>query len=419
MPLPLALYSAASRLAGPMLGRRAAGRLAAAGVPSGRLAERRGRAGLKRPDGPVIWLHGASVGEGVALLPLVARLQGRVTCLVTTGTAASAEVLARRLPEGAIHQFAPIDTPSATRRFLDHWRPAALVLSESEIWPSWLAAVRGRGIPAALVGARLSDGSLRGWSRFPLSAAWLFGGLALVQPQSAAIGGQLAMIGVRPEALRPPADLKAAAPPLPGGDAPALAPRLAGRPVWAMLSTHAGEEALALAAHEEVLREHPGALLLLAPRHPDRFDTVADEIGGALPLARRSRGEVPGPDVPVWLCDTLGEIGTWLHLAQVVALAGSWRGAGGHNPWEPARLGRGVLHGPDIANAASAHAALAEAGGAREVPADGIGAAVSALLGDAPARAAFDAAALTVAERQGADVDSLAEEILSLAERAG
>ena len=165
-PLLLSVYRAATRLAEPAGPRFLRWRLGRGKEDPARIGERLGRAGLPRPDGPLVWLHGASVGEGVALLPLVEALAaGGHRLLVTTGTVNSARVLAGRLPEGTIHQFAPLDLPGAVRRFVAHWRPALAVFAESELWPNMLGELDRAGVPFALVNARMSARSARRWIR--------------------------------------------------------------------------------------------------------------------------------------------------------------------------------------------------------------------------------------------------------------
>ncbi|KIQ68361.1 3-deoxy-D-manno-octulosonic acid transferase [Wenxinia marina] len=412
MTLLLSLYRGAADLAAPLAARRVAGRLRAQGVAGRRPWERLGHATQPRPDGPLIWMHGASVGESLSALPLAAALQAErpdLNILVTSGTASSADILSRRLPAGMLHQFAPLDSRPVLRRFLDHWRPDALVLAESEIWPQTILACAARGIPVALVGARLSDGSLRGWARAPRTARAIFSRLALVSAQTAATADALEALGA-PSAF-PPVDLKAAADP-PPGDAVPLAAALGDRPVWAAVSTHPGEEEIALAAHRTVLARHPAALLLLVPRHPERADAIAARTD--LPFARRSAGTVPATDHAVWLCDTLGETGLWFRLADPVFLGGSLVPVGGHNPWEPAALGRAPLHGPHVDSAATAWATLAAAGAATGVSADTLGPTVADLLADPARRHAAGAAARRTADAARGDVATLARAILDL-----
>jgi 3-deoxy-D-manno-octulosonic-acid transferase len=421
--LALSLYLAASRIAGPVAGLWLARRAARGREDPVRLTERMGWAGAARPQGQLVWLHGASIGEGLSMLPLIAELRRQapgVGCLVTTGTVSSGRQLADLLPEGCIHQFAPVDTSTAVRRFLDHWRPDLAIWVESEFWPGLMSTTARRGVPMMLVNARVSARSARRWARVPGMAAAMVRLFRYVVTQDAATAGRLVAMGADPARVRQGGNLKALTP-VPGCDAAELE-RLrmafAGRPVWLAASTHAPEEAAAAVAHRAAVGSLPGLLTILAPRHPERGGEIADLLAGqGLLVARRSRGETPEPLTEVWLADTLGEMGLWLRLAQATFVGGSIAPVGGHTPFEPAALDSAILHGPQTGNFAPAYAALDGAGGAREV-ADGaeMGAAIVALLGsEAPRRAMADAAK-AVRKRQQPDLAALAREGLGMME---
>jgi len=347
--LPLALYGLATRLAEPFAAGVLRRRAAAGREDPARIGERLGRAGQPRPKGPLVWLHGVSVGESVSLLALVEGLRARrpdLTLLVTSGTRTSADLLARRLPAGVIHQYVPVDAPRAAARFLDHWRPGLAVFAESELWPNLILAARRRGTRLALVSARITEGTAGAWRRAPSTARRLLSAFDLVLPQDRASAGRLTALGA---ACGRELNLKRAGAPLPFD--PAELARLQGlakgRPVVLAASTHPGEEALLAGAAEGL-----GALLVIAPRHPDR----GPEIAAALGAPRRALGQDPGPGDPAWIADTLGEMGLLFRLADVVVMGGSFPGGiGGHNPLEPARLGAPVITGPDIANAADVY----------------------------------------------------------------
>ena len=174
--LPLALYAAATGLLEPLAPALLRRRALSGKEDAGRTGERLGRPVVGRPAGGLVWLHGVSVGEGLSLLPLIEALRTRrpdLSLLVTSGTVTSAEVLAKRLPKGVIHQFAPIDAPGAVARFLDYWRPAAALLVESELWPNLILAAKDRGVRLALISARITEKSAEGWSRAPATAGAL------------------------------------------------------------------------------------------------------------------------------------------------------------------------------------------------------------------------------------------------------
>ncbi len=364
-----------------------------------RLGERTGQASLPRPDGPLVWLHAVSVGETTAVLPLAARLAGERPVLLTTGTVTSAGLVAARAPAGVLHQYAPLDAPPFLARFLDHWRPVAALFAESEIWPAAIAAAARRAIPFAVVNARLSERSFRGWRRAGPLARPLFGALRLVAAQSRDDAARWRALGA--PSVHETGNLKGDVAPLPAdGDALArLADAVAGRPVLLAASTHPGEEALVLAARERLARERPELLLVLVPRHPERGPEVAALAAGAGAVAVRSRAELPGPKTAVYVADTLGELGLFYRLAPVVVLGGSFAPVGGHNPYEPARLDCAILTGPAVHNFRDVFAALFAAGGAASVAdAAALAAAASRLLDDPHAAAAMAAHARSVAE---------------------
>ena len=346
-PLPLRLYAAAMTIAeplGPWLLRRRARR---GKEDPARLTERFGQASASRPEGPLVWIHAVSVGESLSHLPLVERFRTErpeVNLLVTSSTPTSAELLARRLPPGVIHQFAPIDAPGAVRDFLGHWRPDLGILVESELWPNLLHAAHGRGARLALIGARISARSASGWARAPAAVHALLGVFDVIYAQDLETRAFIEAHGAHVDGQL---DLKRLAEPLPF-DEPTLAAlkaETAGRPVLLAASTHAGEEALIAGAAAGI---RPQPLLIVVPRHPERGAEAASALTlHGLRVARRSQGQTPGPEVQAYVADTLGELGVFYRLAHVAVLGGSFvEGLAGHNPLEPARLGVPVIAGP-------------------------------------------------------------------------
>lgn len=371
---PLALYGALARFPAPPLARWWLARRAQRGKEDPtRLHERFGRPSLPRPVGALVWLHAASVGESLSLLPLIAGLRKSrpdLEILVTTGTLTSARLMAERLPEGAAHQFAPIDTAPAISAFLDYWRPTLLALTESELWPTMLREARRRGVSTVLLSARVSETSARNWRWAPRSIRALLGCFDLILPQTEAIAERFAALGAAPGSLRVAGALKEAATPLPVAEEEleALRAVLGARPRWLAASTHPGEEAPAIEAHVALKETRPRLLTLIAPRHPHRAEAVAamvEERG--LRLKRRSDGDWPDDATEVYLIDTLGELGLWYRLAPIVFLGGSLAPVGGHNPLEPARLGAAILHGPNVHNFLEDFRRLKGADAAQEV----------------------------------------------------
>lgn len=351
-----------------------------------RIEERRGVAGLPRPEGRLAWLHGASVGEGLALLPVVERLTGKgFHVLVTTGTVTSARILAQRLPAGATHQFAPLDAPAFIARFLDHWRPDLFILAESEIWPNTICAVQERGIPITLVNARLSPRSFGRWRRFPGFISTLLGKIDLCLAQSQDDAARLLQLGApRVDAI---GNLKYDVEPPPADPVrlDELARQIGPRPVWIAASTHPGEEALAFRAHKAVAARFPNLLTVLAPRHPHRGPEIAAEAQAAgLQAALRSRGEPITRATQVYIGDTIGELGLFYRLSSVIFMGKSLAGHGGQNPIEPAKLGSAILHGPHIGNFIDVYGALDSHGGAVAVKdVDALATQLEALFTDA------------------------------------
>ena len=374
-------------------------RLADGKEDEARLDERRGIASLPRPDGPLIWFHAASVGESVSLLEMIRRMgeeRDDLSFLVTTGTVTSAGVLSGRLPPRTLHQYVPLDVRPWMRRFLDHWAPQVAVLAEGEIWPALLHETHARGIPIALINARMTDEARRRWRWGKGAARSLMARIAHVQAQDDATAERLTSLGLPSERIEVTGTLKEGSAALPHDEDERrrLAEALRGRPCWLAASTHEGEEAMAAHAQAEATRAWHRLLLILAPRHPER----ADAIDGALRekgwrVARRSAGEEIAPDTQIYLADTMGEMGLWYRLCPVSFVGGSLVPVGGHNPFEPAALGSAILHGPNVANFADIYARLAEAGAARRVETpNGLGPAlVAALEPDEAARLAHAA----------------------------
>ncbi len=372
-PTPLLrLYRGLTGAIAPLAYRKVAAKLRAQDVPEERIAETRGQASLPRPGGTLVWFHAASVGESLSVLTLITRLTDRhpdLQVLITSGTATSAALIARRLPPRCRHQFAPLDTPSAVAAFYDHWCPAAGVFVESELWPNMLREGQARGVRLALLNARMSAKSVRGWQKWPATARAVLGTFDILIAQNDSNAENLAAMGAPRDRIRRGTNLKALSAPLPV-DAEALAglqAALGDRPVWLASSTHEGEEGIVLAAHKTLLGDHRDLCLLLIPRHPERGTAVAALIADAgLRFARRSAGEMPRDDHTVYLADTLGETGTFYAAAPIVFVAGSLKPIGGHNPFEPAQAGAAILTGPHRANFAETYDALLAGGAATE-----------------------------------------------------
>lgn len=374
MSLGLSLYAGVMRgvhgFAPGLLRRRAArGKEDAA-----RLPERLGQASLPRPEGALVWFHGVSVGESLSVLPLINQLlieRPGLSVLMTTATKASADILKQRLPEGVLHQYAPIDTPQAVRVFLDHWQPQLAVFIESDIWPNILRALDRRGVERLLLSARITEKTARGWKRLPGAVRELLSGYGLIMAQDGLSDQRLRAAGPEVAArLGPVANLKALGTPLADEveKRQLLRARFGARKVLLAASTHPGEENLIAHALGPVLTES-GALLVLVPRHPVRAEDIRSDLEVfGFTVAQRSREDPVLPDTRIYLADTLGELGVFFRLADLVIMGGSFgRNIGGHNPLEAARLGKAVITGPDLFNWDGVYRDMFEAGCAFKV----------------------------------------------------
>ena len=344
------------------------------------------------PQGVAVWVHAVSVGESLAALPLIRRLidiHGEHRVWVTATTPTGSERVIEALGQRVIHTYAPYDLPSVVSRFLDRVRPAEVVIMETELWPSLFRELSRRRIPLVIANARLSPDSFRRYSRVSGFAHSVLGDTTLVAAQSELDATRFRDLGA-PNVIvlgnlkfdvDPPMEQLTAG--------RALRARLGeSRPVWIAASTHEGEESAALAAHALIREQHPDAMLILVPRHPQRFDEVARVVEkSGLGFERRS---ALSPDVPaaVLLGDSLGEMWMYLAAADVAFVGGSLVDIGGHNVLEPAALALPVLFGPHMHNFLAARELLLEAGAAEQLD-EGtqLPHHVLSLLSDAPRRA--------------------------------
>jgi 3-deoxy-D-manno-octulosonic-acid transferase len=409
----LRAYRALSLALSPAIGLYLARRLKRGKEDPERFPERKGLASRPRPEGPLVWVHAASVGEAVSMLSLIDRLlveRPRLRVLVTTGTVTSARLLATRLPaDRAWHQYVPVDQPHYVRRFLDHWRPDLALWVESELWPNLLAEAERRQIPRLLVNGRMSRNSFGRWRRVPGLVGPLLKGFALCLAQDQVQAERFAALGAADASTV--GDLKAAAAPLPvdEGAFRDLAAQCAHRPLWLAASTHEGEEDVAALAHRTLARTHRSLLTVIAPRHPVRAEEILAMLKGrGLKVARRSKGERIEAQSDIYLADTLGELGLFYRLAGIAFVGGSITRKGGHNPLEAALLDCAILHGPDMSNCAAMARALASVGATITVS-DGpsLAAAVGRLLDDPVERAARAAAAAGLAAHNRDVLDAL------------
>ena len=407
-PISLIGYRLASLAATPLAGPILSLRLRRGKEDPKRIKERRGVAGLARPPGPLVWLHGASVGEAAALMPFVERIaRSGASALVTTTTVTSAAMLAKRLPPGAFHQYAPLDSPMFVRRFIKSWRPDAALVAESELWPNMIVELKRSGSRLAMVNGRISERSFRRWRRAPRFIAALLQDFDLCLARSEGDGERLTALGA-PNVMVA-GDIKFDAPTLPADrrELAELSGLTSGRQLWIAASTHEGEELIAAAAHQRLARVFPDALTLIAPRHPERGEAILRQLEAqGLICALRSRREAIRPETSVYICDTIGELGLFYRLAGVVFVGKSFVAGGGQNPIEPARLASAILHGPMVSNFSDAYAGLDRSGGALAVqrPED-LGETLVALFANASRLRAMARAAGETVEAQAGAVD--------------
>ena len=386
-----------------------------------RVDERLGLTTVARPAGDLVWLHGVSVGETLSLLPVVERIRRQrpdLTILVTSGTLTSAQLLAQRLPAGVIHQFAPVDGPGAVAAFLDHWQPSLAVFVESELWPNLILEARRRGVKLVLASARITEKTVEGWRRFPGAVRRILSAFDRILPQDETSAARLNSLGARIDG-HVNLKLSGEAPPHDAAAFTRLSAAIGDRPVVVAASTHDGEEIAIVRALDKLADR---LCLILVPRHPARSADIATALTrDGYRFARRSQGHEPDRDTDLYLADTLGEMGLFLRLADVVVMGGSFSAAlekppvGGHNPLEPARLGKPAVTGTDMSNWAAVTDALVEAGGLAVVQAPwGLPAILAPLLADTDAARAMGERGRRAAAEAGSGLDRLWETLAPL-----
>jgi len=357
--------------------------------------------GHDRPEhaGQRIWIHAVSVGETLAVIPLIERLLAErpdLRVLITSTTPTGADQVQQKLGNSVDWDWAPFDTPGAVKRFFDHWHPALSAFVETEIWPNILTQAEARGVPTVLLNARMSARSARGYARLASLTRHTLAQFSAVAAQHPADARRLKVLGVKPEALTVTGSLKFAL------DVDALrraglserallGPGGAGRPTWLAASTHPGEEAIVLEAFSKLKTVLPAALLILAPRHPERVASVLTlpEIApyrvvrhSALQAAQADDGSALVAEDDIVVVDSLGHLGAITGCADVVLIGGSLVPHGGHNPLEAAAWQLPIMTGPHTFNFARIYRDLFKQAAAIRVDADSLTAAVVSLLAD-------------------------------------
>jgi 3-deoxy-D-manno-octulosonic-acid transferase len=365
--MALGAYRALGAASYPFLGPFLALRARRGKEERDRRHERYGYPSISRPKGPLVWLHAASIGESLAILPLVERVSALgIQSVLTTGTVTSAGIVQERLPPRTAHQYVPLDMRRAVQRFIGHWRPDLAIFAESEVWPMIVLELEARRVPQILVNARMSDRSYDRWLQMPRIAEALFEKIAHVAAQSETDAERFRDLGARPVTTSGNLKVDVADLPYDKAEFDRFSTAIGKRPAWIAASTHAGEEAVAVSVHKRLLAEFPDLLTIIAPRHPERAGEVASIVAAAgIEFVRRSSGETPSVKSGILLADTIGEMGLLFRLAQVAFVGRSLTASGGQNPLEPAALGAAVLSGRNVENFRDAYRNLLAAGGAR------------------------------------------------------
>lgn len=320
-----------------------------------RFNERVGRPTKPRPDGRLIWLHGASVGESISMLPLINRLleiYPDAHVMVTTGTTTSAEVMAKRLPERAFHQYLPIDNPVFAARFVRHWQPTIALWFESEFWPAMLSTIKRRNIPLILINGRISNKSFKRWQQFDFVIKEILDCFTACLGQSEEDAYRLRALGAKDAMCL--GNLKYAGLPIPVDEEKKkeIQDEIGSRPVWLVSSTHSDEESKIGRYLKELSAKHEGLLTIIAPRHPTRGVEIQNILKEKYQLktALRSANEKITPETEVYIADTIGEMGIWYELCPIVFIGGSLIPHGGQNFMEPSRCRDAVIVGPHMHN---------------------------------------------------------------------
>lgn len=330
-----------------------------------RLKERKGMASISRPNKPLLWVHAVSVGEAVSALTLMQAILKKypeIYGLLTTTTVSSSKVIQQRLPKNIIHQYGPVDTPSAIKHFLNHWQPDLAIWVESELWPNLIHQTQERGIPTILFNGRMSPKSFSKWKKVKGMISPLLKRLSLCAVQSEEHAFFFKTLGATSVSIMGNAKMMMTPLSIDPQKYTTLKKEIGSRPLLFAASTHAHEEEIIIAAHKTLKRNYPDLLTILAPRHIKRakflYDLASKE--GLAVTLRTTPSSLKGMDL--YIADTLGEMGLFYALSPVVVMGGTFVPTGGHNPIEAAQFGSFILHGPHVFNNPQLYDALAALG---------------------------------------------------------
>ncbi len=369
-----------------------------------RIGERRGLTRDVRPHGPLVWIHGASVGEVLASAALIERLRAlNIRILLTSGTVTSAAIVAKRFPPDIIHQYVPYDSPRYVARFLEHWRPSLALFIESDLWPNLILQSAARRLPMVLINGRMSHRSFPRWRRVHGTISAILEKFDICLAQSNTDAERFSALGCPNVITTGNLKLDVPAPPADPDKLDRLLSLTRGRPIIVAASTHPGEEEILIATHRTLAGFFPGLLTVIVPRHPDRGTPVWRLVDTAgLRASLRSREELPNASTDIYVADTMGELGLFYRLAEIVFMGGSLVPHGGQNPIEAIKLGASIVHGPHVFNFADVYEALDSTGGARKADTEeALVKQLGQLLAHQEARAATSAASHRVVEELG------------------
>lgn len=318
-----------------------------------RFNERLGKPKTDRPEGKLFWFHGASVGESISMLPLIQKLLEKYQdahVMVTTGTVTSADIMKKRLPERAFHQYIPLDNPLFTSRFIKYWHPDVVLWFESDFWPAMLSSIKRKNIPLILINGRISNKSFKRWQQFDFISKELLGCFTFCLGQSEEDAYRLKALGAKESGCL--GNLKYAALPLPIDQAKKkdILEQIGDRPFWLVSSTHHDEEFKIGRFIKKLQDIKPNLLTMIAPRHPHRGAEIQEKLSSeyGLNVALRSKGEKITKETDVYIADTIGELGIWYNIADLVFIGGSLIPHGGQNFIEPCRDRAAVVVGPHM-----------------------------------------------------------------------
>jgi 3-deoxy-D-manno-octulosonic-acid transferase len=404
LPMTLRIYRRLSAAAAPLAPALIKRRLQQGKEDPERVSERRGVSDGPRPSGPLIWIHGASVGEVLAAAALIERLRAmNMRVLVTSGTVTSAAVVAKRFPPDVIHQYVPYDSPRYVARFLDHWRPSLALFIESDLWPNLILSSAARRVPMVLINGRMSHRSFPRWRRVSGTISALLGRFDICLAQSNADAQRFAALGARNVITTGNLKLDVPAPPADMAKLERLMSVTRGRPIIVAASTHPGEEEVLAEVHRTLARYFPSLLTVIVPRHPDRGEAIGQMIeAGRLHVTLRSHGDLPTATTDIYIADTMGELGLFYRLSPIVFMGGSLVPRGGQNPIEAIKLGASIVHGPHVFNFTDVYGAIDAAKGAGIADTqEALTKQLGQLLGDPAARERLLTASTDVVERLG------------------